>query len=176
MGLFRCNKNNNKPLLRQILDLVPRWILNSCIEKHKSDKGCSKYKTYDQFVALTFGQLNKCYTLSDISTGIGVCQSFISDLGLSQSSARSTMSDGNKKRTWKVYESLYLKLLSHYDKILKNEKQRTIIQEIKDHSIKLIDSTTISLCLSMFDWAKFRTAKGGLKYTLVMMMCYKFQT
>ena len=163
MGLFRRNKNNNKPLLGQTLDLVPRWILETCIKKHKSDKGCSKYKTYDQFVALTFGQLNKCYTLSDISTGIGVCQSFISDLGLSQSPARSTMSDGNKKRTWKVYESLYLNLLSHYDKVLKNENQRTIIQEIRNHSIKLIDSTTISLCLSMFDWAKFRTAKGGIK-------------
>ncbi|TDD98885.1 IS4 family transposase [Flavobacterium sandaracinum] len=163
MGLFRRNKNNNKPLLGQILDLVPRWILESCIKKHQSDKGCSKYKTYDQFVALTFGQLNKCYTLSDISTGIGVCQSFINDLGLSQSPARSTMSDGNKKRTWKVYESLYIKLLSHYDSVLKKDNHRTIIQEIKDHSIKLIDSTTISLCLSMFDWAKFRTAKGGIK-------------
>ncbi|SHL03259.1 IS4 family transposase [Flavobacterium xanthum] len=163
MGLFRRNKNNNKPLLGQILDLVPRWLLESCIKKHQSDKGCSKYKTYDQFVALTFGQLNKCYTLSDISTGIGVCQSFIMDLGLSQSPARSTMSDGNKKRTWKVYESLYIKLLSHYDKVLKKDNHRTIIQEIKDHSIKLIDSTTISLCLSMFDWAKFRTAKGGIK-------------
>jgi hypothetical protein len=163
MGLFRRNKNNNKPLLGQILDLVPRWILESCIKKHQSDKGCSKYKTYDQFVALTFGQLNKCYTLSDISTGIGVCQSFINDLGLSQSPARSTMSDGNKKRTWKVYESLYIKLLSHYDAVLKKDNHRTIIQEIKDHSIKLIDSTTISLCLSMFDWAKFRTAKGGIK-------------
>ncbi|NRT17195.1 hypothetical protein HNP99_003575 [Flavobacterium sp. 28A] len=163
MGLFKRNKNNNKPLLGQILDLVPRWILESCIKKHQSDKGCSKYKTYDQFVALTFGQLNKCYTLSDISTGIGVCQSFINDLGLSQSPARSTMSDGNKKRTWEVYESLYIRLLSHYDKVLKKDNHRTIIQEIKDHSIKLIDSTTISLCLSMFDWAKFRTAKGGLK-------------
>jgi hypothetical protein len=163
MGLFRRNKNNNKPLLGQIIDLVPRWILESCIKKHQSDKGCSKYKTYDQFVALTFGQLNKCYTLSDISTGIGVCQSFISDLGLSQSPARSTMSDGNKKRTWEVYETLYTKLLNHYDKVLKTQNHRTIIQEIKDHSIKLIDSTTISLCLSMFDWAKFRTAKGGIK-------------
>jgi hypothetical protein len=163
MGLFRRNKNNNKPLLGQILDLVPRWTLESCIKKHESDKGFSKYKTYDQFVALTFGQLNKCYTLSDISAGIGVCQSFINDLGLSQSPARSTMSDGNKKRTWKVYESLYIKLLSHYDTVLKKDNHRTIIQEIKDHSIKLIDSTTISLCLSMFDWAKFRTAKGGIK-------------
>jgi hypothetical protein len=163
MGLFRRNKNNNKPLLRQIIDLVPRWMLDSCTKQYKSDKGCSKYKTYDQFVALTFGQLNKCYTLSDISTGIGVCETFISDLGLVQSPARSTMSDGNKKRSWKVYESLYYKLLKHYDKVLKKENHRNIIQEIKDHSIKLIDSTTISLCLSMFDWAKFRTAKGGLK-------------
>jgi hypothetical protein len=163
MGLFRRNKNIKKPVIRQIIDLVPRWMIESCAKKHKSDKGCSKYKTYDQFVALTYGQLNKCYTLNDISTGIGVSESFIGDLGLNQSPARSTMSDGNKKRDWIVFESLYYKVLKHYERVLKSESQRTIIAEIKDQTIKLIDSTTISLCLSMFDWAKFRTAKGGLK-------------
>ena len=163
MGLFRRNKNIKKPLIRQIIDLAPRWMIESCAKQHKSDKGCSKYKTYDQFVALTYGQLNKCYTLSDISTGIGISETFISDLGLSQSPARSTMSDGNKKRSWQVYESLYYRLLKHYERVLKNTNQRKVIEEIKDQNIKLIDSTTISLCLSMFDWAKFRTAKGGLK-------------
>lgn len=68
MGLFRRTKNTNKPLIRQIIDLVPRWMLTRCTDQHKSDKGFSKYRTYDQFVALTFGQLNKCLTLSDIST------------------------------------------------------------------------------------------------------------
>jgi hypothetical protein len=29
--------------------------------------------------------------------------------------------------------------------------------------VKLIDSSTISLCLALFDWAEFRTAKGGIK-------------
>lgn len=114
MGLFRRTKNNNKPLIRQILDLVPRWMITRCTEIHQSDKGCSKYKTYDQFVALTFGQLNKCFTLSDISTGIGISKIFISDIGLIQSPARSTMSDGNKKRDYRVFESLYKRLLSHY--------------------------------------------------------------
>lgn len=163
MGLFRRNKNIKKPVIRQIIDLVPRWMLESCAKKHRTDKGCSKYKTYDQFVALTYGQLNKCYTLNDISTGIGVSETFIGDLGLIKSPARSTMSDGNKKRDWKVFESLYYKLLKHYERILKSESQGSIIKEIKDQNIKLIDSTTISLCLNMFDWAKFRTAKGGLK-------------
>ena len=60
MGLFKRNKNTNTPQIRQILDLVPPWILTRCTEEHKSDKGCSKYMTNDQFVALTFGQLIKC--------------------------------------------------------------------------------------------------------------------
>ena len=138
-------------------------MIESCTKKHKSDKGCSRYKTYDQFVALTYGQLNKCYTLNDISTEIGVSETFIGDLGLNQSPARSTMSDGNKKRDWKVFESLYYKLLNHYERVLKSKSERSVIKEVKDQTIKLIDSTTISLCLNMFDWAKFRTAKGGLK-------------
>lgn len=163
MGLFKRTKNTNTPLIRQILDLVPSWMLTRCAEAHKSDKGCSRYKTLDQFVALTFGQLNKCLTLSDISTGIGVSETFISSLGLEQSPARSTMSDGNKKRDYRVFETLYNRLLSHYSHILSKRHQTHIIKEIEDRSIKLIDSTIIGLCLSMFDWAKFRTAKGGIK-------------
>jgi hypothetical protein len=73
------------------------------------------------------------------------------------------MSDGNKKRPYLVFESLYNRLLTHYNHILSKRHQAYIIKEIKDRSIKLIDSTVISLCLSMFDWAKFRTAKGGIK-------------
>ena len=163
MGLFRRNKNNNKPLIKQILDLVPRWIFDSCANTYKTDKGCSKYKTYDQFVALTFGQLNKCQSLSDISAGIGVSEVFINDLNLQQSPARSTMSDGNKNRDWQVFESLYYRLLSHYKSVLKKHHNTHTIEEIKDKSIKLIDSSTISLCLAMYDWAEFRTAKGGIK-------------
>ena len=163
MGLFRRNKNNNKPVIRQILDLVPGWLFESCTNTYKTDKGVSKYGTYDQFVALTFGQLNKYQSLNDISAGIGVSEIFIDDLGLTQSPARSTMSDGNKNRDWRVFESLYYRLLSHYKSVLKKHHKTHIIKEIKGKVIKLIDSSTISLCLAMFDWAEFRTAKGGIK-------------
>lgn len=163
MGLFKRNKNNNRPLIRQIIDLIPRHIIQGCINEHQSDKGCFRYNTYDQLVALTFGQLNKCYTLEDISAGIAVNKTFIADLGLKQSPARSTMSDGNKKRSYKVYESLYFKLLSYYGHVLKAKRQSAVIEEVKNKTIKIIDSTTVSLCLGLFNWAKFRTAKGGIK-------------
>jgi len=138
MGLFRRNKNNKKPLIKQILDLVPHWLLESCTNTYKTDKGCSKYKTYDHFVALTFGQLNKCQSLNDISAGIGVSETFIDDLGLEQSPARSTMSDGNKNRDWHVFERLYYRLLSHYKAVLKKHHKGHIIKEIKDKSRKCI--------------------------------------
>jgi hypothetical protein len=73
------------------------------------------------------------------------------------------MSDGNKNRSYQVFESLYYRLLSYYKESLKSKHQSHIIEEIKNHNIKLIDSSTVGLCLSLFDWAKFRTAKGGLK-------------
>jgi hypothetical protein len=138
-------------------------MLKSCTRTYNSDKGTSKYKTYDQFVALTFGQLAKCQSLNDISAGIGVSETFIKDLGLTQSPAKSTMSDGNKKRDWHVFESLYNRLLSHYKFVLKKHHNTHIIEQIKSKTVKLVDSSTISLCLSMFDWAEFRTAKGGIK-------------
>ena len=163
MALFRRTKNTNKPILGQILSLIPAYILNYQIQKHKSDKGCSKYKTYDQLVALIFGQLNKCDTLSTISYGLSISSTFLSDIKLKQSPSKSTMSDGNKNRNYKVFEGLYFSLLSYYKNILKAQHKTTIIEEIKNQTIKLIDSTTISLCLEMFDWAKFRTAKGGIK-------------
>ncbi|HIE44904.1 MAG TPA: DUF4372 domain-containing protein [Flavobacteriaceae bacterium] len=46
MRLFKRSKNTNKPLIRQILDLIPPWLFQNCVTKHNSDKGCSKYKTH----------------------------------------------------------------------------------------------------------------------------------
>jgi hypothetical protein len=87
----------------------------------------------------------------------------LSDLKLTQNPAKSTMSDGNKNRSPKVFESLYYRLISYHKHHLKVSYQSAVIEEIKNHNIKLIDSTSISLCLNLFDWANYRTAKGGLK-------------
>ena len=106
MALFKRSKNTKKPILGQILSLIPVHILNYQIQKHKSDKGCSKYKTYDQLVSLIFGQLNKCHTLSTISCGLSISSTFLSDIKLMQSPSKSTMSDGNKNRSYKVFEGL----------------------------------------------------------------------
>lgn len=155
MGLFRRNKSNDRPVIGQIIDLIPGRLLRSTVQKHRSDKYCHRYRTRDQLVALLFGQLCRCSTLEDISVGIGVSGTFIRDLGLEQSPAKSTMSDGNRKRDYRVFEALYTGLLGYYGGLLKRHSGCKVIDEVRNRTVLIRDSTVIALCLGLFEWAKF---------------------
>ncbi len=104
MGLIKRIKNSKKPLLGQIIDLISSSIIKKATEKHRSNRYCKTYRTYDQMVALLFGQLNKCFTLRDIVIGFNISADFLADIGLKQSPAHSTMSYGHKRRDWQVFE------------------------------------------------------------------------
>ncbi|MEA3317259.1 MAG: IS4 family transposase [Bacteroidota bacterium] len=156
-------KKFEKPLMAQILKLIPNHVLKDSVRIYQTDKGCSTYKTYDQLVAMTFGQLNKCLSLREINLGLSVDEKLIRDLNLEQSPAKSTMSDGNAQRNWKVFEHIYFELIKYYKGVFSKQEGYKEIAEIEGKSIKLIDATVMSVCLSLFDWAKYRTAKGAIK-------------
>jgi hypothetical protein len=158
-----AGKKSDSPLFGQIIKLIPRHLIIKCVDTYKADKHCSAYKTYDQLVSLLFGQLNKCLSLREITMGLGLTPETINDIGLLQSPAKSTMSDGNGKRNYCVFEMLYKELIKHYHAIYSKTPGYKTIDEIKGKNIKIIDSTTMSVSLSLFNWAKFRTAKGGIK-------------
>ena len=138
MELFTRNKSNKKPIIKQIIELIPGSMLQISIAKHESDKFCSKYKTSDHLISQMLGQLNKFQTLSHISTAIAVNTTFIGDLGLKQNPARSTMSDGNLKRDWKVFETMYYKLLLHYRMNLATIAKRQFFPAIAYKNISMV--------------------------------------
>jgi len=72
LPVHKNTKKSDKPLLKQILELIPNHLLINSIRQYQSDKGCSAYKTYDQLVAMVLGQLNKCLSLREISLGLSV--------------------------------------------------------------------------------------------------------
>lgn len=163
MSSIHRSKSNNKCLFSQIIGLIPSTILNKCITDKSSDTGFRRYSTESQLIAMLFGQLNGCYSLRDITLGMNVNTLFLKELGLKQSPARSTMSDGNAQRGYQVYELLFSELITYYKGLFSKSEHYKVIEEIKGRSVKLIDSTTITVCLNLITWAKFRTAKGGIK-------------
>lgn len=163
MGLIKRIKNSKLPLLGQIIELIPSSIISKAIAKHNSDYRFKTYKTYDQLVALLFGQLNKCYALRDICIGLKVSGDFLFDIGLKQSPARSTMSYTHSKRSWKVYEYIFIEVMSHYNRLFTRTAHYKVIDQLKGKVIHIVDATTISVCLALFSWATFRTTKGAIK-------------
>jgi len=159
----KLGKKSESPIFKQILDLIPHSLLRAAINKYKADKSCSTYFSYDELVSMMFGQLNKCLSLREIAIGIDQSPEFLADIGLAQSPAKSTMSDGNTKRDYRVYEHLYLSLCKHFKTELSQRAEYKVIKEIEGKNIKIIDATIMSVCLSLFCWAEYRTAKGGIK-------------
>jgi hypothetical protein len=102
-------------------------------------------------------------SLRDIAMGIDQSPEFLADLDLQQSPAKSSMSTGNKKRNYQVFEELYYGLVGHYKTALSHTPGYRVIEEVKQYSIKIVDATIMSVCLSLFSWAEYRTAKGGIK-------------
>ena len=85
-----------------------------------------------------FGQLNRCLSLREIALGIDQSPEFLADLRLQQSPAKSSMSYGNEKRNYIVFEDLYYSLLDYFKHSLFRCPEYKVIEEVKNYSIKLL--------------------------------------
>lgn len=110
----KIGKKSDRPLFQQILDLITHSLFRKSRLIYRSDKHCSKYFTRDQLVCMLFGQLNRCLSLREIAIGIDQSPEFMADIGLDQSPAKSSMSDGNAKRDYRVFEDVHKRLCRHY--------------------------------------------------------------
>jgi len=159
----KLGKKSGTPIFKQIIDLIPSNLFRRCVNKHLTDKHCSKYFAYDQLLSTMFGQMNRCLSLREIALGIDQSPEFLSDIGLKQSPAKSSMSAGNEKRNYQIFEDLYYSLVKYYSSSLHNRPERKVIKEVENHAIKIVDATIMTVSLGLFSWAKYRTAKGGIK-------------
>jgi hypothetical protein len=108
------------------------------------------------------GQLN---SVRDISNGLRSITGNIVHLGCKQAPSKSSVSYINEKRTSKIFEEFYYALAMHFKTQVKFTKPA--LQQIR-RKIYLLDASVISLTLSLYDWAKFRTRKGAIKLHVLL--------
>ena len=94
-------------------------------------------------------------SLRDISNGLRSATGNLNHLGLNKAPSKSTISYQNKNRDWRLFKDYYYCLQESLG-------QQADFKRIKS-KIFLLDSTTISLCLRLFDWANYKTTKGAIK-------------
>ena len=146
-------------LFSQIISKLDRFKFNKLVKDLDSDKHEKGCNSWTQLVAMLFSQFASSQSLRDISNGLRSATGNLSHLGIRKAPSKSTISYQNKHRNWELFKNYYYELLDTFGH---QAVQKRVKFKIKA-KILLLDSTTISLCLSLFDWAKYKTQKGAVK-------------
>jgi len=149
-------------MFSQILKLFTRTEFELLVRQTKAERHARGFSSWAQFVAMLFCQLGRAHSLREICHGLSTCEGKLSHLGIT-APKRSSLAYANEHRPWELYQRLFLVLL---------ERCRTAGPFSKKFRFKnklvSLDSTVIDLCVSLFDWAKFRRTKGAIKLHLIL--------
>ncbi len=148
-------------LFSQLLRQIPRPVFEKLVMRHKGDYRAKGFTCWTQFVSMLFCQLAKAESLREICNGLSCCLGKLVHLGVKKSPKKSTLSYANEHRPAKIYEDLFWSMLGRFREqgVLGKRKKKFRFK----NKLLSMDSTTISLCLGLFPWAKYRRAKGGVK-------------
>ena len=149
----------NISLFSQIISKLDRFKFNKIVKHYDTDKHEKGYNSWTHLVSMLFCQFAKSQSLRDISNGLRSATGNLNHLGIIKAPSKSAISYQNKHRDWHLFKEYYFALFNNLGKQAKFKQVKFRIKS----KIFLLDATTISLCLSLFDWAKYKTAKGAIK-------------
>ena len=131
------------------------------MKKHAAERAAKGFTCWTQFVSMLFCQLGRADSLREICNGLGCCLGRLVHVGITHAPSRSTLSYANEHRPAALFEELFWTASARFreQQALGGKRHKFRFK----NKLLSLDSTTISLCLSLFPWAKFRRAKGGVK-------------
>ena len=149
-------------IFSQLLQLFPRIEFQHMVKENHAERHAKGFTCWGQFVAMLFCQLGRAHSLREISGGLRSCEGKLKHLGMTAPS-HSTLAYANEHRPWELYQQVFLQFF-----------ERCRVQVVGKKTFRFknklisMDSTTIDLCLGIFDWAKFRRTKGAIKLHLLL--------
>jgi hypothetical protein len=148
-------------LFNQLLQHFPRAEFAALVKKHGAEHAAKGFTCWTQFVSMLFCQLGRADSLREICNGLACCLGRLVHLGILKAPCRSTLSYANEHRPAALFEELFWTASARFrqQQALGGRKHKFRF----NNKLLSLDSTTISLCLTLFPWAKFRRAKGGVK-------------
>jgi hypothetical protein len=149
----------NVNLFSQIISKLDRSVFKKLVLEKCSDKHQKGYNSWTHLVSMLFCQFAKSQSVRDISNGLRSATGNLNHLGIQRAPSKSTISYQNKNRDWALFRDYYYRLQSRLGQLAGFKQIKFRIKS----RIFLLDATTISLCLSLFDWAHYKTAKGAVK-------------
>ena len=148
-----------KFVFAQLLDLIHPEQFRRCVNRYRGNHKVKTFPCWDQFIAMSFGQVTFRDSLRDVEVCLRSRQRQLYHMGLRCSVSHSTLADANHNRDWRIYADLAQVLIKQARVLYAHEPLAADL----DETVYALDSTTIDLCLKLFPWARFRRRKGAVK-------------
>ena len=158
----------NITLFAQTIAQLPRQTIRKIIREAQTDKHNKGYDTWSQLISMVFCQFSNCDSVRDISNGLKSATGNLNHLGISRAPSKSTVAYQNAHRDCSVFRDIFYRLYQHF-----GQQAGWIHGKFRfKMPLRLLDSTLISLTLSVYDWAHYTTTKGAVKmHTLLDYDC-----
>jgi hypothetical protein len=151
--------NAGKTLFAQLMEYVPWTSFGRIVERWGGNNGVRSFNCAERFRVMAFAQLTWRESLRDIEATLGANAGKLYGMGLRQAVRRPTLADANEVRNWRIWSDLAALLIRRARKLYAGDALGLEL----DNTVYCLDSTTIDLCLSLFDWAPFRATKAAVK-------------
>ncbi len=151
--------NTGKTLFAQLMDFVPWTSFVRIVQRYAGNAGVRTLTCAEQFRAMAFAQLTRRESLRDIEASLSANALKLYAMGFRAPIKRSTLADANERRDWRIWADLAAVLIRRARKLYASEALAVELE----NSVYALDATTIDLCLSLFDWAPFRSTKAAIK-------------
>ena len=150
--------NSGKSIFNQLVDFLPKRTFDGIVKKRGGDRYVKTFTCWNQLLVMMFGQLSSCDSLREVICIISAIKNKSYHLGFGSGDIKlSNVAYANANRDYRIFEEFA------YYMINLAQSKRLDREFILHGKFYAFDSTTIDLCLSLFQWASFRKAKGGIK-------------
>ena len=142
--------NKGKYVFSQLLDFLDKDVFLRISNKYNGNRYVKSFTCWNQPAVMMFGQLSNRESLRDLVLATQAHANKAFHLGFWKYASKSTLADANTKRDYRIFEEFAYRVMA--------EAQKCRAVEIFKLGGKVyaFDSTTIDLCLSVFEWALFR--------------------
>ena len=149
--------NKDKYVFAQLVEFLDCFKFRRIVAKYQGDRYIKSFSCWNQLLVMMFGQLSNREGLRDLIVALEAHCRKLYHLGMGKSVTRSNLSKANELRDYRIFEDFAYHLVAEA-----RSKSTEKIFGFDGH-VYAFDSTTIDLCLEVFEWAKFRKHKGGIK-------------
>ena len=151
--------NTGRTLFAQVMEFVPWTSFARIVQRYRGNAGVRTLSCAEQFRAMAFAQLTWRESLRDIEASLSANAAKLYAMGFRSPVKRATLADANELRDWRLWSDLAAVLIRRARKLYASESLGVEL----DNTVYALDSSTIDLCLSLFDWAPFRSTKAAVK-------------